>query len=213
MLKKMTVLAMAVGVVAALALPATASAVWKQGHTTPLQTNEAIPFTGTAAFTSSLGGVTCQVTSSTQFKAGQTTGTIHTFDIHPGNETTDCKGTGGLSPCQVHEVNPQANLGWVFHTTQTPTQPVTQHNTVQITTKDLTSTLTGAFCLVKHITLTEGSVTATPNQPLTVTGLTLSGTLKAHIQTNNGTKHQVDATVSHSLTIEQESGQKHKYSI
>jgi hypothetical protein len=212
MLKKMTVLAMAVGVVAALALPATASATWKQGHETPLAANETINFTGNAAFTSSLGGVTCQVTSETQFIAGQTSGEVETFDVHPQDETTNCKGTGGLSPCQVHDVTPQTGLNWGFHTTQTAGPPVTQHNTVQITTQSLQSTLTGAFCLVKHINLTPGSVTATPNQPTTVTSLTLSGGLKAHIQTNNGTTHQVDTTVSHSLTIE-DAADKHKFSI
>ncbi len=201
MLKKMTVLAMAVGIVAAMALPATSSANWLH-HKTPITENKAIGFTGSAAFTSSLGGVTCQVTSEAQFIAGQTTGEIETFDVDPQDETTDCKGTGLLSPCQIHNVSPQQGLNWTMHTV---------NNQILITTQSLQSTLTGAFCGVKSINLTAGTVTGTPNQPETVTTVTLSGNLQGHLQTNSGTTDTVQTTVSHSLTIE--SPNDHTYSI
>ncbi len=205
MFKKIAVLAMATGVLAALALPTLASAAWKHEQT-PITENKAIGLTGTAAFTSPLGGVTCQVTSEAQFKADQTTGEIETFDIHPQDETTDCKGTGLLAPCQIHNVSPQTNLNWSFHTTGTVATP-----DIQITTQDLTSTLTGAFCGVKHINLTAGKVIAQPNQQNKVTNLTLSGTLQGHLQTKSGVVDTVETEVSHFLTIE--SPNEHTYSI
>ncbi len=203
MFRKITVLAMAVGIVTAFALPAAASAEWK--HTaTPIQQNVTIPFTGNAAFQSQLGGVTCQVTSEVQFKAFQTKGTVQTFKVHPTDETTNCTGHGLLAPCQIHNVSPQTGFQWVIHTTGT---------NIQITNGTLTSQLTGGFCGVKKIQITPGNVTASPNQPTNVTSIALSGTLQAHLETNSGVVHATAISVEDALTIEKESGKKHTYSI
>ncbi len=206
MFKKIIVLAMAVGVVAALALPTAASAAWKH-HQTQIAHNVAIPFTGNFVYSSAIGGISCQVTSETQFFTGQTTGEIETLDVHPGDETTNCKGTGSLSPCQVHNLTPQVGLNWGFHTTGTVEKP-----SIQLTTGTLSYQMTGSFCGAKKIQTTPGNLTATPNQPNTFTSITLSGGLQAHIETNNGLVHPTAITVSGSLTIE-EAAKKHTYSI
>lgn len=193
MLKKMTVLAMAVGVVAAMALPASAAAQWKH-HSTAIQTNTTIGVTGNARFQGGLGGVECQVTSRVKFVPG-TTGVAETFVPDPTDATTNCKGLGGLSPCQIHNLTPQTEANWPVHTN-------TSVMTVQVN-QSITSQATGGiFCLVKHIELTQGSVTFTPNQPSTVSSAQLQGSLPVDIQTNNGTKHQENVTVSGSLSVE-----------
>jgi hypothetical protein len=189
MLKKMTMLAMAVGLLAALALPAAASATWKHGHSTAIQNNVTLSLTGQATFQSPLGGIRCQVTSDVIFKAGQTTGTVESFLTDPaGSDTNACEGTGGLSPCEVHDVTPQTGLNWVLHTRSSPSR-------IEITTGQLTSQTTGAFCLVTHVVLDAGTVTATPDQETLTGAVNLSGSLPATIKTHNGTVHTATAQV------------------
>jgi hypothetical protein len=193
MLKKMSVLAMAVGVVAAMVLPASASATWKH-HATDIQTNTTIGVTGNVRFQGSIGGVECQVTSRVLFESGTTTGKAETFVPHPTSDTTNCKGLGGLAPCQTHNVAPQAP-NWTIHTVAGPA--------ISVTTTDITSQLTGGvFCLVKAIKLTGGTVSFTPNQANTASSAQLSGQLQADIQTNSGAADQENVTVSGTLDIE-----------
>jgi hypothetical protein len=191
MLKKMTVLAMAVGALAAMVLPASASANWKH-HNTNISEAAQIGLTGNVRFQGPIGGVECQITSRAKFNPG-TTGVAETFVPHPTSDTTNCKGTGGLSPCQIHGVTPQAP-NWVFHTTAT--------SAISLTTTDITSTLTGGFCLVKHINLTGGTVTLTPNATNTISSATESGNLQAHIQTTSGAIDTQGVATSGTLTIE-----------
>jgi hypothetical protein len=193
MLKKLTVLAMAVGVVAALALPASASATWKH-HATAIQQSVQVGFTGQARFQGGLGGVECQVTSAAQFLAGQTTGNITSFTPHPTNDTTNCKGLGGLAFCQIHNVAP-TTFPWVFHTVQSPVS-------VSVTHGQIHSQATGGFCPVNTLTITAGTVTITPNQPNTASSVTLSGSASVHLTTNNGQVDTENTTVSGSLAIE-----------
>ncbi len=200
MLKKMTVLAMAVGILAAMALPASAPAAWKH-HDVAIQINKTTGFTGNVRFQGGLGGVECQVTSAVEFKANQTTGTAETFKPHPTSETSNCKGLGGLIGCQIHELTPQ-EPGWVIHTATA--------TTITVTTTTIHSVPTGGFCPLKTISLTAGTVTFTPNQPNTVTTAALSGQLQAHQQTaGSGTVHTEEVTVSGTLTAEE----PHTYSI
>ncbi|HEX5929342.1 MAG TPA: hypothetical protein VFY48_08110 [Solirubrobacterales bacterium] len=224
MLKKMTVLAMAVGVVAALALPASASATWKHGQTA-IEKDEQLGLTGNARFQGGLGGVECQVTSKITFQAGQTTGKVESFVPHPTSDTLNCKGLAGLAFCQIHDVTPFSGASllstqnpWVLHTWAESTggEPpvIHQKDLIHVTSGNITSTLTGGFCPVKHIMLTGGTVVATPNQPNNVTSVQLSGTLLAHLQTNNhaeGQSHTENVTVSGTLTIEEPKA--HTYSI
>ncbi|HEX5928092.1 MAG TPA: hypothetical protein VFY48_01730 [Solirubrobacterales bacterium] len=195
MFKKMTVLAMAVGVVAALALPASASATWKH-HQSAIQSNAQLGLTGQARFQGTLGGIECQVTSRAVFIAGQTTGTAETFVPHPTSDTANCKGLGGLAFCQTHNLTPQAP-GWTFHTIV-----VNGVAKIQVTTTTITSQTTGGFCPVKHISLAGGEVTLDPAQDETVSSASLSGTLGAQLQTNDGTIDSESVTVSGTLNVE-----------
>jgi hypothetical protein len=154
MFRKTMILAMALGVVAAMALPAGAGASWKHGGVA-IKENVQLPFTGTnIKFESQTigGGLGCQVTSNVQFKAGQTTGTATSFTAHPTNDTTNCFGTGGLAFCQVHNLQPQTGFQWVIHTAGATTTSIT------ITHGTITSTTTGGFCPVSHVHVAAGTV-------------------------------------------------------
>jgi hypothetical protein len=181
MLKKMTVLAMALGVVAAMLVPATASAAWKH-HATTIQQNVQIGLTGQIATISEAGGISCQVTIRAKFIANQTTGEAETFAPHPTNATTNCTTSGGLSQCEVEQVQP-TNLPWTFHTTGTAANP-----TIQLTVGDIHMELKkkNFFCLFTHITKTAGTatLTPTPGNGNTVTALTLSGNTQGHLYSN-----------------------------
>jgi hypothetical protein len=193
MLKKLTVLAVAIGAVAALALPASASAAWKH-HSTPIATDQTVGFTGNVRFQGGLGGVECQITSRTKFLAGQTTATAETFAPHPTSDTTNCRGLGGLAFCQIHNLQPQAP-NWTAHTVQSPVS-------VTVTTTTIHSQATGGFCPVTTISLTAGTVTLTPNQANTVSSATESGNLQAHLTTTSGTVDTETVSTSGTLTIE-----------
>lgn len=212
MLKKLSVLAMALGAVAAMVFPAAASAEWKH-HNTPITESKTIGVTGNVRFQGGLGGVECQVTSRVRFDPG-TTGVAETFVPHPTDDTTNCKGLGGLGPCQVHNVAPQAP-NWTIHTVRQETKQVTNpgqaeekthqtfHDFITVTTTNITSQTTGGlFCLVKAINLTGGTTTFTPTQPNTIPSATLSGQLQAHLQTNGGATDQETVTVSGTLNVE-----------
>jgi hypothetical protein len=215
MLKKMTLLAMAVGALAALALPAAASAEWKK-HAVPIANDVTLNFTGNARFQGGLGGVECQLTPSLLFEAAglKTTGKVEQFTAHPTDETTNCKGLGGLSSCQIHNLTPQMNNGWVFHTVTVAGQPK-----IKVTNGDITSQATGGiFCLVKHITLTapvepNHFVTLLPNQPNTFTSGQIHGQLEADIQTNGGGVDKETVTVSGTFELENTALESHTYSI
>jgi hypothetical protein len=191
MLKKLTVLAMAIGALAALA-PASASATWDH-HTTPIDQNQQLTFSGQARFQGGLGGVECQVSSNAQFLAGQTTGNITSFVPGPTSDTVNCKGTGGLVFCQVHNVSP-TSFPWVFHTVQSPAS-------ISITHGEIHSQATGGFCPITAITITAGTVTATPNQPETVSSIQLSGNASVHLTTSGGSQDTENTTVSGTLSI------------
>lgn len=211
MVKKTIALAMTVGVMAGLALPASASASWKH-HATEIQQNVTLNFTGNTRFQGGLGGIECQLTKSLLFKAGQTTGTVEQFKPDNGTETEKCKGLGGLSPCQIHNLTPQFP-NWVFHTITVNGQPK-----IQVTQGDITFQMTGGFfCLVKHVTITPVNepnhfVTLIPNQPNTFTSFQEHGQLELDLQTNGGAVHK--ETVTFNGVVELESGsERHTYSI
>jgi hypothetical protein len=187
MLKRMTVLAMAVGMLAALALPSAASAAW--GHNGADITQDVdVELTGQARFQSQLGGVECQVKSTVTFFAGQTTGAADTFVPEPTSDTTNCKGLGGLAFCQIHGVSP-TQLPWTIHTAGA--------DTISVTSGEIHSSATGGFCPVSSLTITSGTVTAQVDNPTAVSTATLSGTLVTHVggsaqnSTISGTLHVV----------------------
>jgi hypothetical protein len=178
MFKKMTVLAMALGVVAAMALPGTASASWKHNGVA-IPENVQIGLTGQVEFQSEIGGISCQVTSAAKFLAGQTNGQAETFVPHPTNATTNCTGEGGLSQCQVETVQP-TNLPWTFTTTGVAGAP-----TIQIHFGDIHGDLfkKNLFCPFEHSTVTAGTAvfTPTPSNGIDVTSVKLSGSTQGHL--------------------------------
>ncbi len=205
MSKKITVLALSVSVAAALALPASASAAWKD-HSTQIQKDVQFGLTGQVSFETGFGSANCQAAANVTFFAGQTTGAINTWGPHPGNETTNCKGVGPVAGCQSHNLAPLAP-NWTIHTGGTEGAPV-----ILITTQDITSQITGAFCPVNQLRLTAATLVATPNQPNTVTSFQLSGTLEADKVTPNGTVDKGETKIGGFLTIS-EAEKKHTYSI
>ncbi|HEX5928319.1 MAG TPA: hypothetical protein VFY48_02910 [Solirubrobacterales bacterium] len=209
-MKRVAILAAALAAVTALAVPTAASATWKHGHVNPIQQNVQIGFTGTnVKFQSGIGGVECQTTSSVQFLAGQTTANIDTFVPHPTDATTNCKGTGGLAFCQIHNVQP-TNTPWVLHTIPDTTE-------VEITSGDIHSTPTGGFCPIEWITVTPTDTVhkiTGKSQTHTVSTLELSGEVVVHVQTKgqpnqssphprNGPPDALTTTVSGLLHVEE----------
>lgn len=213
MLKKTMMLAMAMAVVAAFAVPAAASAgLWKH-HTTNIATDQQITLTGQAKFSSGgVGSIDCQTTSQLTATAGTSTGTVTKFDVDldeaGSTVTTKCKSGAFLAGCQVHASQAQG-LPWTIHN---DTKEVTITNGV------ILIEMTGGFCPGKTATVTPGHVTATPNQTKTVTTFTLSGTVGVHIYANHNphaTQQPVisdpAATVSGTQTIL--APNKHTYSL
>jgi hypothetical protein len=212
MLRKIAVLALAAGAVAALALPAGASASWKH-HVTPIQNDVTLNLTGNTRFQGGLGGIECQLTPSLKFFAGQTTGIVEHNTVHPVDETTNCKGLGGFAPCQIHNLTPQMNNNWLFHTVIVAGQPK-----IKVTTGDITYQMTGGiFCLVKHVKFTapvepNHFITWLPNQPNTFTSFQEHGQVELDVQTNGGGVDKETITVSGTFELEQ-TAEQHTYSI
>jgi hypothetical protein len=210
MWRKTTVLAMALSVVAAMALPGTASAVWKH-HNTAIQQDVQIGLTGTYGFQSESGGSSCQITSAIKFFAGQTTGQVESFGPHPTNATTNCTTSGGLSQCQVETEQP-TNLSWPVHTTGTAQTP-----TIQITFGDIHTDLIkkNLFCLYEHSTWTGGSLTihATPASGNTVTAFTISGSTQGHLYTDTANPMGTTTAMTLGGTLNVESPNSGTYSI
>lgn len=219
--RKITVLAMAVGAVAAFVLPTSASATWRH-HGVPIANDIDIPLTGKVRLQGAgSAAIECQVTSTATFFAGQTTGQVDTFDVHPADETTNCVGFGSLAPCQVHNLTPQQGNNWQFH--QGPWKTVTavqgtqtqfgvQHPTALILTPGtITYQMTGGiFCLIKHVLLHPGELGLTEEEVggstvgdgNTVTNLDLNGAAHSTIQTNGGATHTEEILIQGTLQVE-----------
>jgi hypothetical protein len=193
MIRKVGVLVMAVCIAAVFAMPTSAGAFWKH-HKQQILQNVTLGFTGQARVQSASGGVECQITSRVKFLQGQTTAEAETFVADPTSATANCDAFGGLALCEVHNLVP-LGLNWLIHTRTEPDRG-------EITTGGVTGQLTGRFCTVKHILITAGNVTATPNQPETVSWVALSGTLQSDLQTVNGVVHKEAATITGILDIE-----------
>jgi hypothetical protein len=205
MIRKMMVLGMAVGTMAALALPAPAAANWKH-HAQAIASNVSLGFTGEVWFAEkAFGEIKCQITSEAQFTANTTTGHLKTFLPHPTGAATDCKGEGVFKNCQIQDVKADG-LFWQFHTVVIGGQPKGQ-----LTTGDVTVTTTGLFCFVKTVTL-KGSqnVTVIPNQPETVSWVQPHAQLQAQITTTDNQLHTTTVQVGGKLDIEDKDGKSQK---
>ncbi len=183
MLKKTMVLAIAVGLVAAFALPFTASAKWTHHEKGEIQENVDLELEGSLGLSSGSGQVGCQVTSTALLFAFQTTGQLSSLTSAPEEEPTlDCSGSGGFVGCQIHGVQP-LEMPWQLHTTGTAETP-----TITGTFGDIHIEQTGLFCPYRHLTVTGSDVVFQPtdeenkvNAGKTVDHFDLSGTLQAHL--------------------------------
>jgi len=192
MFKKITVLAMALGALAAFALPVAATADWQHGGVNIKETKQ-VTIQGTdLRFTSQLGGVQCKTQTVADFEVG-TTGKITTFEAEGGNANTtaSCNGTGGLAFCQIHAFA-ATSLPWVLHTTgSTPSAQIT------VTTGQIHTQATGGFCPASNVTLEPGTVhfTVASGEQGAVSTAQLDGTLQGNIDgqlvttTDSGTVH------------------------
>jgi hypothetical protein len=175
MFKKAMALALASVLVGALALPASAAAnVWKD-HSQAIQENRQIQLTGQTQWTGSMGNIGCQVTTTLTMTAGSSTGTVTQYvvdtDEAGSTVTSKCTASGGLAFCQLHSLE-ATELPWVAHN---------ETQRVQITSGDISYTLTGAFCPAQKATMTPSNpanshfITWIPNNPHTITSFTESG--------------------------------------
>ncbi len=183
MLKKITLLAMAVGMLAAFALPAAASASWTK-HDKELKAGETgviSEITGTAIkFTSvATGGVSCHTVGAATLTGGTTTGFLTKFEPLT-SATASCTTSGLLATegCVVEKVT-STELPWIIHN-NTPT------TTISVTTRTIDIELRKTNAAKENVAcpkfagsdITPGTVTLTPDNAETISTLTLSGTLK-----------------------------------
>lgn len=169
-IRKMVLLACAAVATVAFAVPAAASAVEWTKETSPLTQNENAEFTGTAGFeTPGVGGVECVVHVPVTLEPGST-GTVDDFEI----TTSTCEGFGIFADCELvdHELT---GMPWIMHAT------VQEDGTRDV---DITNiVIHNEFdpeCEIQNVTLTFGSVTATPDKADPISHITLSGTGEAH---------------------------------
>ncbi len=181
MSKKLALLAIGAGMLAALALPHTAPAAWKH-HKTVIQKDAQIGLTGQVRIAGKTGGVECQITTRVKLQQGQTKGTVETFAQDDGTVTQRCKGTGGLAGCQVHEFKALA-LPWTLNTSAAnQTGDGTKHpDRIEILAGEVTSTIAGAFCVGVHVSATSAPIYAVPDKVETVSQFTFSGSRLVHV--------------------------------
>ncbi len=180
---------------AAIAFPAVAEASWEHKGEA-IQENYtvgALSLTGSATYTSGVGGITCQVSADALLEPG-TTGMVSTFELDPAGAPTDrCKATGAFGGCQVHQFEP-TGLPWTIHT-ETAT-------TISLTTGEIHTSLTGAFCIAKQVVTTPSTLTWTVDNANAFTQVTVTGSPQVDIQTNGGTIDKVAGTASGTLKLD-----------
>jgi hypothetical protein len=234
MLEKTIAVAMAIGIATSLAA-SSASAGWTEtvGNNHVLIAKDVqLGLTGQARFQAPLGGAECQITSRVTLWSGvlNTTGRAETFVPHPTSETVNCKGLGGLAFCQLHNLTEQ-EPNWLIHTTKWQTIGAITKDAAQaqqeatfttnflaeehlraivVTTAQLRSQMTGAFCPVKDIILPAGEVGGIPEEPTNTTNVQLNGALNARFETTNGVIDQEESLVQGTLQIE-DPAQRGKY--
>ncbi len=162
MLKKITMLVLAFGALAAL--PSVAMGAWTD-KTAAVESKAEVGFTGQAKFSGGLGSIECQTTSTTTLLPG-TTGEVKTFHVD-GSPTEKCKTGGFLAGCQVHSVS-ATGLPWVAHSTGTA---------IDITVGEIHNSVTGGFCPVSSVTVTGGTAEITPDNAHGASSGTLSGSV------------------------------------
>lgn len=172
-------------------LPSSAAANW-QFEEVPIS-GDTFELHGQTRHQGGLGGIECTVNVHVVLEAGTTTAKADQFGL-TGLPTEKCKGLGGFVFCQIHEAAYSA-LPLTVHITETNPPVLT------ITTGDVQYTTTGGFCPISKVTLTGGTVTATPDNVNAMKTVELSGSLTSHITTGGSTVDQESVTISGSLKV------------
>jgi hypothetical protein len=126
MAKKVIMLVVAAGMLAALMVPATASAFWTKDHQQLVQ-NAQIEMTGVSRFHGEIGSIECEVRSVFQLTAGTTTAHVTVSDIdlsEPGSTVTSkCSVSASIMTLGCTDVGSvtSAGLPWVAHAASTQT--------------------------------------------------------------------------------------------
>lgn len=148
MIRKTTVLAMAFVVVAALAPPVAAAAVWKHASNGAIQENVNLTLAGPFSFNGSLGGVSCgQTTGTLQLTAGQDDADVSNLAVDNPN---GCATSGALAFCQLQSVTFEGT-NWAAHTNA---------EDIQVTNAEFQNHLSGSFCPTPTMQL-NGTITMT----------------------------------------------------
>ncbi len=199
MIKKMILLALAVGALSAL--PSAAMALeWTDG-TIKVGTERQLQTKGNAKFSSGVAGsVDCKTTSTLKLIPG-TTGEITSFhpDTGLGTITQVCKAGGALANCQVHAVQ-ATNLPWVGHiVTETVQSPKHEHlQKLLVTSGAIHNTLGGQFCPAASLEVTPSNeVTVLLDNEHGATNLTLDGSVQV-----DSSLGKLATTVSGTQTIQ-----------
>ena len=184
MFKKLTLLAMAIGALAAFALPAVASANWTvEGE--ELTENHTLEVTGTIGFMGPAGagspGVSCIVTASIELTAGTNVAHVKTFAPEvKENGTPNCTGTGVLANCHVESVT-AIGLPWTLSAAG---------DTLTIQGAGVTNKYKAGTCPITESVVADtgekDSVTAKADNQEAVSEFTMGGTLGGGVLVING---------------------------
>jgi hypothetical protein len=175
MLKKTMLLAASVAALTALVAPAAANATAKSfTHSgAALTQNAEITATGTSAFTSSAGGISCPTVGKATLEPGST-GKITEFKP---TDTSKCTYSGNLDNlCGTVDTHASTGLPWTIHSTKTAGGAYV----LNVTGVHVDVGGTGFFC--PDVTV-NGEATLTVDNREAVTSFTLSGTLKSNLGT------------------------------
>jgi hypothetical protein len=175
MSKKRMLLAASVAALTGLTAPAAANAEAKNGlhGGLPLTENVETTGTGTAAFTSSAGGISCPSVGKATHEPGST-GKV--TELKP-TETAGCTYSGNLDNlCGVVDTHVSTGLPWISHTTKSGANYQSRVTGVHLHVGG-----TGVFC--PDVTL-KGEAISTVDNRAAVTEFTLSGTLESNLGTS-----------------------------
>lgn len=175
MLKKTMLLVASVAALTALVAPAAANAEAKNfTHSgSPLAANAEITATGTSAFTSSAGGISCSTVGKGTLEPGST-GKITAFDP---STTASCVYSGNLDNlCGTVDTHKSTGLPWTVHATKSGADYQLRVTGVHVDVGG-----TGIFC--PDVTV-NGTAILTVNNRAAVSSFVLSGTLESNLGTS-----------------------------
>lgn len=181
MLKKAMMLVVAAAALAALTIPAAASAKWAKtvqpgGQVADLATDQQMQITGQINLSAELGEVTCQFVSNVTLTAGTTTANATQFDVDnngAANDESKCAvdaALGALGCTDVEQVT-FAGLPWVAHGIQ--------KTILEITTGTIQAHLTGGIVCPKTLQYTPSKLFIQTKTQWWNAG-ELSGTVEVH---------------------------------